>query len=1661
MDSFLLLERISGICEQECTSGCVGGECCHQECVGGCSSPRNASSCVSCRHVLLRGSCLEACPPNMYKMYDNTCVTMSECRKKKGFLVEDTRKCEGCPPNHREHRGVCVQGRDVSRSRVDAVVSSISQAENLRRYTSVHSLVISIAGGENVERELQRCLANIQEVEDYVKIFKTNITSTEILPNLRAIHGKNLVYNNYSLVVLDNPNLRTLAPWTNPDRRFSIGRGKVFFQANPRLCLDQIYSLVTSANLSSVSETDVSTFSNGQRASCEVYELPAQVKASPHYGTLLITVGPVPSTLLASVNAYYISYRKATHNATQYEETCKEFTPKTSASGVFDLQLLGLESATRYAVYVKAFSLTPGGTVVQSAIKYAFTSPFNPSQPVGLGWASPKSSELELWWSKPVYPNGAVDHYLVTLVMVPRVKAISRDFCSPSVDITLKAIAQRAEEKQDSYLKMRKQRWEEDLASSKTPEANTCSVPPRCCSCGGGEGEKEYVEERENKSTQDFELYIMDDDMYKEVIYTRSQRKLQSKSNAQEPPFQDALQGSFVPGRDAHWNSDLLQASLTGGNSGPSLLPVGLQHVANNYTKIIDGGTNKRRETLRHLPAHYQLHYSNSTHRVQDTNSSYFRVVHQLTRDLHLSVRNLRHHTLYAVGVVACHAPTNCTYTVEGETPEAPSVAKYHLCKLCSSVPAQAAATTALNNTSDIVPDVSLAASVDNTSASVSLSWAPPSSSNGEVLSYLYYCALHQSPKSSHCVTRTQFEEAGRQVILRDLVPGKYSCWVRVRSEVGDGPESAPITFVIPDMRAPEDKAAVWWAVGVAIVAISALIGLSLRRHRSRHKIPDTMDEVENNPFYREGFAPSEMFRENYILWRDDLRVLFDHPLGHGYFGMVFAGELKGGGGGGGGAKRVAVKTHSESASTEEIKQFLKEAAMMQDIRCHHVVEFIGVVGDYAPVYVVMELMQEGDLKSLLKKQKGAAITDQKVLEMAVEAADGMSYLASRRLVHRDLAARNCMLDHSLTLKIGDFGLTRNLKSDYYRREGQGLLPVKWMAPESLKFSRYSTQSDVWSYGVLLWEMATRGVTPYKNNTNDDVIRLVVENKATLPRPRNCPDPVYKVMRRCWKFNPCDRPTFPSITKYLLKQTGEQFQDSFEQVSFIHNAAREASRHCSGSEARPGYMAEASQEEDSFYHDLNNTSDLSDEGSLEKEASREQKRPDARPPAARSHALRCPRRPLHLASRLQSLSQRRFPPASPPSPQSSAAAPLLAVGESAVRGSAVGSRVPPAEASVPTQRSGSSSSHRLPLQRNVHVYTNFITRELPHEPRPQAASPWPARCGFSPRAQGHCLCPVSHLLPRVDLTTGTIRPGTDLGPPCLSCAAVRPAQTTCKNFVTRCASPSSGALPSPGALEAPLMGYMSEPQTPAQQHPSAPPPAAASAPSSPSGSSSRGAEPFGLQRRKPRPLSRVRLVSSHPRALTRKNGVPRTDRNAQSIFEISTLCQKELLPLAVSTPFLSAGAARWAENHQPPSDTSETSSPRRVRASESSAATHATHFDITGSLKEPPVYTMHDQASLPTPPVLLLSSGSAAPSNAPPPAVATASPSCAEPSATAVLPPTSSSSSTAPASADSLAPPSVPSPKILAVFSATSDLGNRHSSRSPAAARRQRDLELM
>lgn len=165
----------------------------------------------------------------------------------------------------------------------------------------------------------------------------------------------------------------------------------------------------------------------------------------------------------------------------------------------------------------------------------------------------------------------------------------------------------------------------------------------------------------------------------------------------------------------------------------------------------------------------------------------------------------------------------------------------------------------------------------------------------------------------------------------------------------------------------------------------------------------------------------------------------------------------------------------------------------------------LGVVSQGQPTLVVMELMVNGDLKTYLRSHRPDQCenfmkqppTLKRILRMAIEIADGMAYLSAKKFVHRDLAARNCMVAEDLTVKIGDFGMTRDIyETDYYRKGTKGLLPVRWMAPESLKDGVFTSFSDVWSYGVVLWEMVTLASQPYQGLSNDQVIIIKLQEKS-------------------------------------------------------------------------------------------------------------------------------------------------------------------------------------------------------------------------------------------------------------------------------------------------------------------------------------------------------------------------------------------------------------------------------------------------------------------------------------------------------------------------------------------------------------------------------------
>ncbi|XP_044740104.1 proto-oncogene tyrosine-protein kinase ROS [Chrysoperla carnea] len=265
--------------------------------------------------------------------------------------------------------------------------------------------------------------------------------------------------------------------------------------------------------------------------------------------------------------------------------------------------------------------------------------------------------------------------------------------------------------------------------------------------------------------------------------------------------------------------------------------------------------------------------------------------------------------------------------------------------------------------------------------------------------------------------------------------------------------------------------------------------------------------------------------------------------LGSGAFGEVFEGKAKCLDGIAG-ETRVAVKTLRKGASPQERSEFLREAQLMAHFKHKHILRLLGVCRDNDPHFIIMELMQAGDLLSYLRSSRplldtSQALTLRDLIEMCVDVSKGCCYLEEQHFVHRDLACRNCLVSSAdpsaRVVKIGDFGLARDIyKNDYYRKEGEGLLPVRWMAPESLVDGVFTSQSDVWAFGVLMWEIMTLGQQPYPARTNLEVLHYV-RNGGRLHRPNNCPEDLHQLMLKCWSYNPECRPTFKYCLEILEK----------------------------------------------------------------------------------------------------------------------------------------------------------------------------------------------------------------------------------------------------------------------------------------------------------------------------------------------------------------------------------------------------------------------------------------------------------------------------------------------------------------------------------------------
>nr|XP_020476818.1 BDNF/NT-3 growth factors receptor-like [Monopterus albus] len=299
---------------------------------------------------------------------------------------------------------------------------------------------------------------------------------------------------------------------------------------------------------------------------------------------------------------------------------------------------------------------------------------------------------------------------------------------------------------------------------------------------------------------------------------------------------------------------------------------------------------------------------------------------------------------------------------------------------------------------------------------------------------------------------------------------------------------------------------------------------------------------IENPQYFRN--SGSILKSDTFVQHIKRHNIVLKRELGEGAFGKVFLAECynltpdqeK---------LHVAVKTLKE-ASESGRADFYREAELLTNLQHEHIVTFYGVCVESDPLIMVFEYMKHGDLNKFLRSHGPDAVlmadgqhsilvelTQSQMLHIAQQIAAGMVYLASQHFVHRDLATRNCLVGENLLVKIGDFGMSRDVYStDYYRVGGHTMLPIRWMPPESIMYRRFTTESDVWSLGVVLWEIFTYGKQPWYQLSNNEVIECITQGRV-LQRPRTCPKEVYDLMLGCWQREPYMRLNIKEIHSML------------------------------------------------------------------------------------------------------------------------------------------------------------------------------------------------------------------------------------------------------------------------------------------------------------------------------------------------------------------------------------------------------------------------------------------------------------------------------------------------------------------------------------------------
>uniref|UniRef100_A0A1L8DJW7 Tyrosine-protein kinase receptor n=1 Tax=Nyssomyia neivai TaxID=330878 RepID=A0A1L8DJW7_9DIPT len=1107
-------------CQKTCPDGCkttefkipcsANNQCCDPSCLGGCS-PWDPKNCTVCRYLSVGYGrdvkCVKECPHSFYKHMNRRCITKEECLNvTRSIDVRDVSKLYPyipfngtctleCPTNYYKmdndtNNRTCIPCNGLCRKTCDAAkIDSISTAQQMRGCTHIAgSLEIQIMnqGGLNIVKELEEFLSNIEEIDGYLKVARSfPLVSLSFLKNLKVIHGKALEYNRNSLIVLDNANLQSL--W-NTTSQLRIERGGISFHYNPKLCLYKIEALKNSiagmAGKDFYQVQDVAKTSNGDKIACNVTKLIVNTTRIGDQGAV-IEWEPFQLEDDRALLGYVVSYIEAPYrNVSLYDGR------DACGTDGWKVDDVGRENYTQTSISYPLARLEPYTQYAYYVKTYTVATEQMGAQ-----------SDIIYFRTRPGRPeqvqrlrttaNGTSE---IVVEWEPPLRA-SGNLTSYCILATISKDNEELGSKRNYCTYGLKP--EADLPAHPTPFPKPTSPTPddpEKCACKKNEKPK--------LSEADAEIQISFEDHLHNYVYI----KKPSRTRRSISP----LNGN---------NSILTDVSSYFPNDNNIIFP--------DNPMIEDSviSEHQKKDIM------------------DETNNYYVQVYRELNvSETKYVIKQLKHYTQYRISVVACREVEENVYSKnEKEIPN------------CSTKAFDSQRTGKIGGADDVT-HVHVAKTNNNT---LIISWRAPKNPNSVILTYSVHIHKVDDVNSLRkptvfCLQKDKYDKSNGTYTVPMSEPGNYSVRIVATSLAGDGNMTEPHYVAIT----MDNDNAIYITLGVVIpfLTVVAFIGGFLYYQKKVKSVPDLKLIATVNPDY----VSMQYTPDEWEMLRDNITQLKE--LGQGSFGMVYEGTITKLEKHGENVK-CAIKTVNENATDRERMNFLREASVMKAFDTHHVVRLLGVVSRGQPTLVIMELMAKGDLKGYLRSHRPdpeAIKTGQsppqpptlkRILQMAIEIADGMAYLAAKKFVHRDLAARNCMVAEDMTVKIGDFGMTRDIyETDYYRKGTKGLLPVRWMSPESLKDGVFTSSSDVFSYGVVLWEMATLASQPYQGLSNDQVLRYVIDG-GVMERPENCPDKLYHLMRDCWQHKPNLRPSFIEIVTSLL----DDAHTTFTRVSFYHS----------------------------------------------------------------------------------------------------------------------------------------------------------------------------------------------------------------------------------------------------------------------------------------------------------------------------------------------------------------------------------------------------------------------------------------------------------------------------------------------------------------------------